>query len=187
MQQPHAGGYVRTGGQHQNATRHDLLERDFRARSVPVQARHRMAAELGDRCLELPEETWLDLLAPEREERARLRDGETRLRHECEIEDLRRLGRSLAHPEREEDPERRIPAAEEIPALREMHAVGTNERYRGWSLEMQAGASTSVKSSNARSKPSPSGVNMSCASALRSEALRGPSSGGGDRWIRSIT
>ena len=64
-------------------------------------------------------------------------------------------------------------------------ADGTKERNRGWSMEMHAGASTSLKTRNASSPPMPSGVTVCPAIARSSASVRGWSSGGGSSRIRS--
>lgn len=69
--------------------------------------------------------------------------------------------------------------------LASVGAVGTNDRNRGWSLEIVAGASTSPKTRSASSPPMPDGVMVCPAMARSSASVRGASSGGGSRRIRS--
>ncbi len=64
-------------------------------------------------------------------------------------------------------------------------AAGMNDRYRGWSTDRQAGASTSAKTRSASAPPSPSGVMVWPASASSASAERGWSSGGGSSRVRS--
>src|SRR5262245_21554868 len=64
-------------------------------------------------------------------------------------------------------------------------AAGTNDRKRGWSTEMHAGASTSPKMRNASSPPIPLAVIVLPAIARNSVGVRGPSSGGGSSRTRS--
>ena len=65
-------------------------------------------------------------------------------------------------------------------------AAGTNDRNRGWSTEMHAGASTSPKTRSASSPPSPLAVIVGPAIARSSAGVRGPSSGGGSSRTRSL-
>ena len=51
-------------------------------------------------------------------------------------------------------------------------AAGTNERNRGWSTEMQAGANTSPKMRSASRPPMPSGVTVAPARARSSSGPR---------------
>ena len=64
-------------------------------------------------------------------------------------------------------------------------AVGTNERARGWSSEMQAGARSSIQRRRASCPPSPSAVMVAPIEAARSAGERGASSGGGSMRMRS--
>jgi hypothetical protein len=63
-------------------------------------------------------------------------------------------------------------------------AAGMNDRNRGWSTEMHAGASTSPKMRNASSPPTPLAVIVLPAIARSSTAERGPSSLEGERGER---
>ena len=69
--------------------------------------------------------------------------------------------------------------------LASVGAAGTNDRNRGWSTEMHAGASTSANTRSASRPPSPRSVIVRPAIARSSAAVRGPSSGGGSRRTRS--
>ncbi len=64
-------------------------------------------------------------------------------------------------------------------------AVGTNERARGWSSEMHAGARSSIHSRSASDPPSPCGVMVAPIEAARSAGDRGASRGGGSMRMRS--
>ena len=64
-------------------------------------------------------------------------------------------------------------------------AAGTNDRCRGWSVEMHAGASTSLKIRSASSPPTPPGVTVRPTIARSSSGVRGWSSGGGFIRTRS--
>ncbi len=64
-------------------------------------------------------------------------------------------------------------------------AAGTNDKKRGWSTEMHAGASTSPKMRSASTPPIPSGVTVDPAAARSSAGVSGPSSGGGSSRTRS--
>jgi hypothetical protein len=57
-------------------------------------------------------------------------------------------------------------------------AAGTNDKKRGWSTEMHAGASTVSNSRKAAMPPMPAGVIVAPASSRSSAGVRGPSSGG---------
>lgn len=60
-------------------------------------------------------------------------------------------------------------------------AVGTNDKKRGWSAEMQAGASTSPNTRSASRPPRPRSVTVRPAIAFSSAGVRGASSGGSMR------
>ena len=63
--------------------------------------------------------------------------------------------------------------------LASVGAAGTKDKNRGWSTEMHAGASTSLKTLSASRPPRPRGEMVRPAIAFSSARLRGPSSGGG--------
>ena len=65
-------------------------------------------------------------------------------------------------------------------------AAGTNDRNRGWSTEMHAGARTSVNTRSASMPPRPPGVIVGPAAARSSAAVRGPSSGGSASPTRHV-
>ena len=65
-------------------------------------------------------------------------------------------------------------------------AAGTNDKKRGWSTEMHAGARTSPKIRSASRPPMPSGVIVAPAAARSSASVRGPSSGGGSSCTRHV-
>ena len=64
-------------------------------------------------------------------------------------------------------------------------AAGTNDKNRGWSMEMLAGPSTSAKMRNASRPPMPLAVTVLPAIARSSAAGRVLSSGGGSIRMRS--
>ena len=64
-------------------------------------------------------------------------------------------------------------------------AAGMNARWRGLSVDMHAGARTSVKSASTSSGGRPSAVIVCPARAASSAAGTGPSSGAGSSWSRS--
>src|ERR687889_317509 len=70
--------------------------------------------------------------------------------------------------------------------LASVGAQGMKDRYRGWSVEMQAGASSWVNSASAASPPRPLAVIVEPATSSSSAGVRGPSSGTGalrsPRW-----
>src|SRR6476619_1604919 len=64
-------------------------------------------------------------------------------------------------------------------------AAGTNDRNRGWSTEMHAGARTSANTRSASCPPIPDGVIVGPAAARSAAGGRGPSSGGTSMRTRS--
>ena len=64
-------------------------------------------------------------------------------------------------------------------------AAGTNDKNRGWSIEMLAGPSTSANIRNASSPPIPLAVTVLPTIARNSAADRVLSSGGGSMRMRS--
>ena len=65
-------------------------------------------------------------------------------------------------------------------------AAGMNERNRGWSTEMHAGASTSPNSFSAAAPPIPSSVMVWPARSVSSALDFGPSSGTGSMRRRRV-
>ncbi len=69
--------------------------------------------------------------------------------------------------------------------LASVGAAGTNDKKRGWSVEMVACDSTSPNTRRASRPPMPRALMVRPAMARSSAAVRGPSSGGGSRRMRS--